>query len=61
MGDGSVAECYHCYSIHEFNGEFNGNEKCANKPTQLEKEKCPAYADSSCFTASSYHRDYTGE
>jgi len=61
MGEGSVTECYHCYSTQEFNGEFSGTDKCGLKPTNTGTRKCPPYADSSCFTASSYHRDYSGD
>ena len=63
MGDKKVTECYECFFYEEWSGEEAGNYKCdgAKGMSGIPSKKCPAYATSSCFTASSYHRDYAGQ
>jgi len=58
----SVRECFQCEYVQAEDGQVSGNEKCGKEITgnDIPSIQCPVYADSACFWAASFHKDFTG-
>ena len=58
-----MSGCYACEYYEDFDGNVKGNKNCAK--LQIAEDSfagamlCPKYAHASCYTASSYHIDYS--
>ena len=58
-----MSGCYACEFYEDFDGNVQGNKNCAK--LQIAEDSfagamlCPKYAHASCYTASSYHIDYS--
>ena len=59
LSTGNVASCYQCNFTQNTDGTVTGMQNCG-KENGGSSTTCPAYADAACFTASSYHQDYSG-
>ena len=61
--DEQVPQCYQCSYQQNTDGSVEGYKSCGDKvevtDSQIAKFDCPTYANRACYTAASYHNDYT--
>ena len=56
-----VTECYSCNHTHNKNGIVDGIDSCGVAVPDSSSIKCPTYATTSCFHATSRHPNYKGD